>query len=244
MNIRDLFQYPRRFFAVKRHIILLIMAGILGLFIGTEIGLNIWVRSLLESSLLSQSKTTTVQSGMSWMSLPDFLYGRVGWVRVDARNCRVGNVDYDHLKINTEGFIYNLPLLIKERRLAVIGLSRTRVQAVIKTQSMENYLNAYYSEYQPHIAIRPNTIEMTGIVKIFGSMFPVRLVGTLELSGPKKLHFYPTSLRLGNRPVSGSLLQFVATQIPLEFSVLEEWPLQISDFSLRNGSINISLKED
>lgn len=244
MDILDLFNGFRRYFSIKGHKIILAFACILGLLIGVEIGLNIWVRSALETSLLAESKTARVNAAISWMGLSDFLSGRVGWVRVDARDCRIGNFNYHQLKIDNHGFIFNLPVLIRERRLMVMSVNRTFAQVTIQTQTLQNYLNVLYSQYQPRIAISPTNIELTGVVKIFGSPLPVRLVGALKLSGPKKLRFDPLSLRLGNKPVSGSLLQFAATQIPLQFTVLEDWPLQITDFSLGNSTIQIKMSED
>jgi hypothetical protein len=56
------------------------------------------------------------------------------------------------------------------------------------------------------------------------------------------LRFDPKGLFIAGRPVPGSLLNLVGQQVPLDFSILTGWPLEITSVVIRKGYIDLSLR--
>ena len=242
MNSKGLPGGFRRF--GKGKTLIFALTVILGLLIGSEIGLNLWVRAALEKAFLSEARGGATRASISWIGLADVLKGRVGWVRVEARRCRVGTLEYQTLQIDNRGLLINMPALLKEKRLLISGLGKTKVRAEIDAVALQDYLNTYYPQFKPHLTIVPGSLQFSAVARVFGAALPVRLTGDLRLGNPKRLQFFPLSLMIGGRPVSGNLLRFVSDQISLQFSVLEDWPLQIVGFTLKKGYIAVDLQQD
>lgn len=224
--------------------LLFALTVLLGLLIGAEIGLNLWVRAALAGAFLGETGRGATRASISWIGLGDILEGRIKWVRVRARHCKIGSLEYKTLHIDNRGLILNMPILLKEKRLQISSIQSTKVQAQIDTAALQKYLNTFYAQFKPHLAILPNRLQFSGVAPVLGSPLPVRLEGDLRLSDPKRLQFFPTRLAIAGRPVAGNLLRFVSDQIPLQFGVLENWPLQIIGFSLKKGYIAVELQQD
>lgn len=209
-----------------------------------ESGLNFWVRSGLRRSLLSNpGPDYQIQFKVGWLGLGDLLAGRVNRVRVNAKNCSLNELRYSKLVIDSQGFSFNLRAFLKEKRLEITELKKTRISGVVGEQALSDYLNLRYPQYQSAIRIKPGGLELSGTAHILNQIIPVKLEGNLKAISGKRLRFYPTRLIIANSKVSGSLLRIVSEQAPLEFGIMEDWPLKISDFKLEEKRIKISMEE-
>ncbi len=223
---------------------LIASVGFLLLFFIVECGLNLWIRSGIHRSLAAGAYgKTKIVSRISWLGLSDILAGRVNRIHINAKDCLLSNLRYSRLVIDSEGFRFNLRALLKEKRLRIIEFRRTRINGVLDEQALNEYLNFRYPEYQSSIEIKPGGLILSGSAHLLNRIIPVRLEGNLKAISEKKLRFYPTRLLIANNSVSGSLLRLVSEQVPLEFGVMEDWPLRISGFQLEDQKVIIAMEE-
>lgn len=228
--------------AARRGII--ISVGLIMLLSVIECGLNFWIRSGLHRSLAADSnEKTEIFSRISWLGLGDILAGKVNQVHVNARDCSINNLRYSRLEIDSQGFRFNLKTLLKQKRLQILKMDNTRIDGVIDESGLNDYLNFRYPEYNSSVTIKPGRLILTGSAQVLNQIVPIRLEGDLKAISEKHLRFYPTSLVIANRDISGSLLRIVSEQVPLEFGVMEDWPLQMSDFRLEAQRIKVSMEE-
>lgn len=218
--------------------------GLIILLFVIEWGLNFGIRSGLHRSLAANpSEKTEITLQVSWLGLGDILAGKVNRVRVNARDCLVNNLRYARLEIDSQGFQFDLKTLLKQKRLQIIKMDHTRIEGVIAEKDLNDYLNFRYPEYNSSVKIKPGKLILTGSARVFNQIVPIQLEGDLKAISEKRLRFYPISLVIADRHISGSLLRIVSEQAPLEFEVLEDWPLQMSDFRLEAERIEISMEE-
>lgn len=226
----------RRFIRAVAVVFLVILA--------LESGLNYWVRSGLRRSFLSNpGPDYQIQSKMGWLGLSDILAGRVNRVRVNAKNCSLNDLRYSKLVIDSLGFSFKLRTFLTEKRLSITEIKKTRISGVIDEQALNDYLNLRYPEYQSSLKIKSGGLILSGSAHILNQIIPVKLEGNLKAVTDKRLRFYPSRLLIANNKVSGSLLRIVSEQVPLEFGIMEDWPLKISDFKLEEKRIEIAMEE-
>lgn len=228
---------------VSRRVII-ISVGLITLLLMIESGLNMWVRFGLYRSLASDRiRSTKIVSKVSWLGLGDILAGRVNRVRVNGRDCALNELRYSRLEIDSQGFRFNLRVLLKEKRLKILEMKKTRIKGIIQEAALNEYLNLRYPEYQSSVKIKTGGLILSGSAQILNQVIPVKLEGDLSSISEKKLRFYPTRLLIANSSVSGSLLRIVSQQVPLEFGVMEDWPLKLSGFKLNDQKIMITMEE-
>lgn len=222
----------------------IISVGLITLLLMIECGLNWWIRSGLYRSLAAdRSQNAKITAKISWLGLGDILKGRVNQVRVNARGCALNDLRYSRLEIDSQGFRFNLTLLLKEKQLKILAMKKTRINGVIEEPDLNEYLNLRYPEYQSRVKIKPGGLVLSGSAHILNRAIPVKLEGDLKAISEKKLRFYPTRLLIANNSVSGALLRIVSQQAPLEFGVMEEWPLKLKGFKLENRKITVAMEE-
>jgi len=100
-----------------------------------------------------------------------------------------------------------------------------------------------YPHVKPAINFAPDRLKVTGEVETFGNLVPIRLEGQLQIIQPKTLRFYPEVLRISERSVPGTFLKLIGNQIPLEVTVLQTWPVQIQNLTLREGILALTIRE-
>lgn len=224
--------------------IIIISVGLITLLLMIECGLNWWVRNGLHRSLAAdRARGTEIASQMSWLGLGDILAGRVNRFRVNARDCALNNLRYSRLEIDSQGFRFNLRVLLKEKRLKILEMKKTLINGIIEEAALNEYLNLRYPEYQSSVKIKTGGLILSGSAHILNQVIPVQLEGDLKVISEKKLRFYPTRLWIAKNSVSGSLLRIVGEQVPLEFGIMEDWPLKMSAFKLDDQKIMVTMEE-
>ncbi len=229
----------------RRKIRLAIIAVIIIVFLifVIEIALNLWIRSSLTASLRGEAPRTKIDASIGWLSMKDFFQGRVKQVYVNARNCRISDLNYLRFQLENQGFSFNMPLLFKKKRLQIIAAEKTVITAMIEAKALQEYLNLKHPGYALGVAIYSERIRLTGQAVFLGNKVPVWLEGRLINPTGKTIRFYPESLSIAGRVVPKDFLNMLGNQIPLEFSVLGDWPLQITEIHLMQGILRISMKE-
>ena len=228
----------------KVKIVIAILAGICFIFFTVECWLNYKVRSDLRQSLgWGTGPRVKITAHLNWLSLVDVMNGRVGWVRIDGENCLISNLHFVKLHLENQGFTFNLPVLFQEKRLELVHLNKTKINAIVTASAFSDYLNLYYPQFKPTVKISPGVLVLRGQAPIFGNIVPVELTGSLKIVAPKNLRFYPTRLFIAKRAVPRDFLHFVGNQLPLQFSLMAEWPLAITSASLKEGYIAMAFKE-
>lgn len=221
-----------------------IVAGILILGIGLELGLNLWLRSALRREFIAPgSGAYRLDARISWLNLMDLASGKVKWIRIKAKDCLVSELVYQSLEIDNQGLDVDLPRLLTKRELVIENIATTRVRGVIGERGLTDYLRLKYSQYQPEVRMLPGQIQVFGDVNLFGAATRVQVAGGLKASGPKTLRFFPEQVQIATRNVPRELLEFISTQLPLAFSLMENWPLQILKFTLGDQAMTIELME-
>lgn len=233
--------------ALKPENIRRVIKGIAVVFLillGLESGLNFWIRSGLRSSLVADTaRGYKIDSKVSWLGLGDIFRGQVNQIRINARNCSLNELRYSKLIIDSQGFRFNLPVFLKEKRLEIIEMRKTQINGVIDERALNDYLSLRYPEYQSTLKIKPGGLILSGSAHILNKIIPVKLEGDLRVISEKRLRFYPTRLLIANSNISGSLLRIVSEQVPLEFGIMEGWPLIINDFILEEKKIKVTMEE-
>lgn len=224
--------------------VLIISVGIMTLLLMVEGGLNFWIRSGLHRSLTTdRSESTEITSQISWLGLGDILAGKVNRVRVNAKDCVLNDLRYSRLVIDSQGFQFDLAVLLKGKQLKIMEMRKTRINGIIEEPALNEYLALHYPEYQSRVKIKPGGLILFGSAHILNQIIPVELEGDLKAISGKRLRFYPTRLLIANSSVSGQLLRVVSEQAPLEFGVMEDWPLKVSSFKLEDQKIMITMEE-
>lgn len=233
----------------NRRRLLKTLGAFLILFLALEFGLNMWLRSGLRRGLVADSEASyQIETEMGWLRLTDIIGGRMNRISINARNCTLNDLRYSKLVLESRGFRFDFPVLLRERRLKITAMQETRINGVIDEAALNEYLNLRYPEYQSAVRIKPGGLIFAGSARVLNNNLPIILEGELKVVAERRLRFYPTRLTIAGRKVSASLLRIVGEQVPLEFGIMEGWPLQISDFQLRQKMMevtmeNISLQE-
>ncbi len=210
-----------------------------------EVGLNGWARSALLKSLRNNSsEKVVIKAKIAWMSMFDLYYGRVDHVKLEAKNCVISGLELEELTLENHGFRYNLPHLLREQRLEILKLQATKIKAAISETALSNYLAVNYPQFQPVLKITLDKISLTGAINFLGKTVVVNLEGKMGLVGAKTFRFYPEQLWVDGQSVPGDFVKFIGNQIPLEFSIMSDLPLTITELSFRNGAIMLLLKEE
>lgn len=223
---------------------ILILAGVF-LFLGaSECWLNFKVRRDLRQSLgWGSGPQVKINAHINWLSLKDILSGRVGWVRIDGENCLISNLRFTELHLDNKGFTFNLPRLFRERRLELIRLNQTRIHTRVAAAAFSDYLNIRYPEFKPAVTINPGELVLSGRIELFGNPVPAELAGAIKIVPPKDLRFFPTKLAISGRKVPSRYLSYIGNQLPMQFTVMADWPLAVTAISLNSGYAALDFQE-
>lgn len=223
---------------------ILITTIIILLIIMTEIGMNYWVRSSIRRELTEGSgMESRVKVRISWLNIRDFFAGKVNQIWIDARNCSLRDLRYSRLTIDSQGFWFGLPELIKEKRLVIIRMKPTQIFAIVNEPALNEYLALRYPELNCNLRVRSGGVVLSGWAPVFNKLVPIELEGDLKAISERHLRFYPTRLLLAGQKVSGALLKIVSEQLPIEFEIMKGWPLKISGLTLDEKKIELNMED-
>jgi hypothetical protein len=223
---------------------LLIFAATVGIILAVELTMNLWIRSSLKTGLAGTGNPDAkVTVSLNWMGIKDLWAGKVGRIKIDARNCRISNLDYDRLQLDNHGFSLDLPVLLKEKRLEITSIQRTKIAASVSERALQDYLNLSHPGFGVGVKIQPGQLRVSGNVLLFGNRVPVELEGSLANPAAKTIEFHPSGFSVARHRVSGEVLNFISNQLPVKFAVMENWPLMITGIQLTQGMLSISLAE-
>ena len=222
----------------------LILGCFIVLILICEVTLNLWCRSALRGAFTRDLQPQTqLSTAMNWLSLADFGRGRISWLKVQGKNCRIAGLEYREFAIDSRGIEMDWPSLLRERHLKLKRLGRTRVQARVTASALQSYLGTIYPNLHPRLELAAGRLRLGGTVSLFGSPVPLELEAGLSISSGKTLHLTPLALWAAGRKVSPELVRFISGQIPLEFAVMQDWPLQLTRLTLKPGALYLALKE-
>ena len=242
MRFKDVYDNIQTSGKVKKVIFFFLIVLVSGLVL--ELTLNIMVRSSLYRNLSEDNKSQgKLEARISWISLWEFTEGKVRYVRIEGENCFIKDLKYKKISIRNDGFNVNLPILFREDRLVFKSINHTQIQATVREKDFSNYLKLKYPDIKPEIQFFKDKVEILSEVTVYGRNLPVEVSGNLAVAGFNHLRFYPERVQISGQSLPRSLLDFIGTQLPLEFSMLGDWPLQIKSFSLRKGLIQIVFRE-
>jgi len=214
------------------------------LMLSTEITLNLMIRASLRRSLLDKpTNASRLETRLPWLSLGDLKKGRCGPFRIKGENCRINGLRFQNFSMISRGFTFAPSRLLTERKLELRTMNQTRLTAVIAAASLEAYLGIKYPKLHPEIRIIPGIIIVNGQAALFGKKIPVTLAGTLRRSAPQTIRFEPERLQVSGKELPRKLLRFAGKQLPLEFALLENWPLRIEHLSLNNNSLTVGFRD-
>lgn len=210
----------------------------------TEIGMNLWVRSVLRREFIkAPGQKSQITTQVSWLSLGNLLTGKVNQISIKAHNCLLKDLRYAELKINCRGFWFDLPKMYKEKSLEIIKMDTTQIHGVIDEQAFNEYLDTRYPEIDSNLRIKSGGLILSGWTNLFNKLVFIELEGDLKASSERQLRFYPTKLNIAGQKVSGTLLRIVGEQLPIEFGIMEGWPLKISGLNLGEKRIELTLED-
>jgi hypothetical protein len=221
-----------------------ILSGIFLLVLTLEFWLNFQIRTSLRRNLTEGAgPDVRIEAKVSWMNISDLMNGRVKQVWVRGRNCVMNGLSFEELLIDNHGFSFDLPQLLKEKKLNLLSVNQTRINAAINEKGFQEYFDLRYPAFEPGVKVFPGSLRLTGKAQLFGNTVSLGVEGVLMISSPKSLRFYPKRLLVGERAVPREFMKFVSDQIPLEFTLMEDWPLKITGLALKQSSIQISFQE-
>lgn len=225
------------------NLFILIATGVFLFFIITEIGMNYWIRSSIRRELIKGSgmeSQATVR--ISWMNIRSFFGGKVNQIWIDAQNCNLNDLRYSRLTMDSRGFWFDLPELLFEKRLVIIRMEPTRIFALIDEPALNEYLALRYPELNCNLRVRSGGVILSGWALVFNNRVSIELEGDLKVIAERRLRFFPTRLMIADRKLTGTLLKIVGEQLPMEFEIMEGWPLKINSFKLHDRKIEIALE--
>jgi hypothetical protein len=222
----------------------LIFAATLCVFWVVELTLNLWIRASIKTGLAGAGNPDAkVTVALDWMGLKDIWRGKISRIKIDAQNCRISNLDYQRLSLDNQGFSLDLPVLLKEKRLAITSIEKTKISASVSEQALADYINRLHPGYGVGVKIQPSRLQLSGCFLLFGKKVPVVLEGGLVNLAPKTIEFHPSGLSVAKQWISGEVVSFISNQLPVQFAIMENWPLMITRIQLNQGIVSISLKE-
>lgn len=244
MLINDCVNKIRFFFNTNKIKIVVVTVSIIALLLIVEVVLNLWVRQSLRRAFITLPEPDTkIDASINWISIFDFKNGRIRQLRVKGWNCTLSELKFKELSVVSKGFQFDLNSLVRDQQLVFNTIGATEVKAVITAASLTEYLKIRYPDLKPVITIEADNLRYIGELEALGRPISIQVEGGLQVSGFKKLRFYPQKMQVLNHRIPNSLLKFIGTQLPIEFAVLEEWPLKITNFSLSKGLMRIVLNE-
>lgn len=203
------------------------------------------IRSSLHRQFIVEAHSSgKIDTEISWIKFTDLFSGKVEWVRISGANCVINDLRFRRFFLNCEGFTFSLSELIKERRLRLISIRPTKVRLTIHERDLTEYMTVKYLDLHPVFKLTKNGVEINALATVYGNKIPITVIGQLLPSGSKKIQFQPESLRISGRQLPQNLIQFISKQIPLEFPVLENWPLQIDSLVTQKNLLQLSLHEE
>ena len=209
-----------------------------------ELVLNLWCRAALRRAFSQDLRPETrLSTSMKWLSLADFGRGRIGWLKVRGQNCRIAELKYRELTIDNRGLELDWPSLLRERRLRLKRLGRTRAHAVVAADALQSYLATLYPDLHPRLELAAGRLRLGGTANLFGSPVQLELAASLSISSGKKVRLTPLGLWAAGREVAPGLVRFLTGQIPLEFAIMQNWPLELTRLTLKPGALYLALKE-
>jgi hypothetical protein len=244
-NVRRLITMLRACFQSKKiQVVVYTFATVCLILFTAECWLNFQVRSHLRQSLgWGIGPEVKIAAHLNWLSIHDVMQGRVGWVKIDAENCLISNLHFARLHLQNDGFSFDLPLLFKEQRLKLIHVNKTRIWAKVTATALSEFLTLHYPQFKPVVQINPDRLIVSGETQLFGNVVPAMLSGTVKIASLKNLRFYPTGLLVYGHTVPPNFLRFISTQVPLEFTLMADWPLSVTAVSLKAGYLALDFKE-
>jgi len=98
----------------------------------TELGLNLWVRQALPQSLIETTDLDTrIEAKVEWLSLADFMAGRIRSIQLRGFQCRISGVKLKQLQVDSDGFTLDLNVLLKEKQFLFKKIAHTVIQAQV-----------------------------------------------------------------------------------------------------------------
>jgi hypothetical protein len=225
-------------------LIILITTGVILCLLMTEIGMNYWVCSSIRRQLIAAApmeSRATVNTG--WISISDFFAGKINYISIDAQNSILNDLRYSRLTMDCRGFWFDLPKLVKERRLIILRMGPTQIFATVDETALNEYLDLRYPDFNSNLQVRKGGVILSGWAPVFNKLVPIELEGDLKAISEKYIRFYPTRLLIAGQKVSGALLKIVSEQLPIEFEIMKGWPLKISGLSLDENKIELTMED-
>jgi hypothetical protein len=244
-NVRRLIAMLRACFQSNKIQLVVFTLTTVGLILfAAECWLNFQVRSHLRQSLgWGIGPEVKIAAHLNWLSIHDVMRGRVDWVKIDAKNCLISNLHFARLHLQNDGFTFDLPLLFKEKRLKLIQLNKTRIWAKVTATALSEFMKLHYPQFKPVVQINSDRVIVSGEAQLFGNVVPAMLSGTVKIASLKNLRFYPTGLFVYGHTVPPNFLRFIGAQVPLEFTLMADWPLSVTAVSLKPGYLALDFKE-
>ncbi len=184
-----------------------------------------------------------ITAEISWLRMGDIFAGKVNQIWVNATNCILNDLRYSKLFIDSQGFWFDLPKLLTAKQLQIIKMEPTQIIGVIDEAALNEYLDLRYPEFNSNLRIKKGGLILSGWAYIFKNHVSIELEGDLRAISEKQLRFYPTRLLIADQKVSGTLLRIVSEQLPIEFGIMEGWPLKISSLSLDEKKIKVTMED-
>jgi hypothetical protein len=224
-------------------LIILITTGVLLCLLIMEIGMNYWIRSSIRRELVAaNAMESKAMVNISWISISDFFAGKVNQISVDAQNSILNDLRYSRLTMDCRGFWFDLPKLFKERRLIILRMKPTRIFATVDETALNKYLDLRYPDLNSNLRVRKGGVVLSGWAFVFNNRVSIELEGELKAIAERHLRFFPTRLIIAGRKITGTLLKIAGEQLPMEFEIMEGWPLKISSFNIKDRKIEITMK--
>lgn len=203
--------------------------------------MNYWIRSSIRRQLITVDPNSRATVKTGWISIGDFFAGKVNYISIDAQNSVLNDLRYSKLIMDCRGFWFDLPKLLKERRLIVPRMGPTQISATVDETALNEYLDLRYPVLNSNLRLRKGGVILSGWAFIFDNRVSIELEGELKAISDKHLRFFPTRLIIAGRKITGTLLKIVGEQLPMEFEIMEGWPLKINRFIIKDRKIEITM---
>lgn len=205
--------------------------------------MNYWLRLSIRRQLIAATpmvSRVTVNTG--WIGISDFFAGKVNYISINAQNSILNDLRYSRLTMDCRGFWFDLPKLLKERSLKILRMGPTQIFAIVDETALNEYLDLHYPDLNSDLRVRKGGVILSGWAFIFNNRVSIELEGELKAITEKHLRFFPTRLIIAGRKITGTLLKIVGEQLPMEFEIMEGWPLKINSFNIKDRKIEITMK--
>lgn len=231
--------------SVKKFLLL----GLAGTLMGFFSGDNLWTR-LVEGNLYKAIRQEArvaeeVRLKLAPMGFLDLLRGKIrGFDFSAARLSFEDGPVFEDLRLTSKGIDLNPGSLWFEKKLEIKKLAETHLSLRLSEEEITAAMRRDLPDWEPYLRLQPEGIILEGSLKLLGGgKLPFKATALLERASGTSLRLTPTGLDLAGISLFPGVFRSYQKELTWEYPLEIPWPLQMTEFKLEDGYLQIKWRE-